>query len=344
MQILLAYYPCFTVPEGCGILSEGRFLGLFLLMADSVSNDASLQRISDYRPGPMYEQVSLQLFGMQGHGKSSFINTCMNIVHGGAFTNVAGSGKSDKPITMERKDYNLSSKVLITDNRGLGKMSPEEQEEMAAQMGHMRNHSAVKWDRSFREKLDLIHQKYSDCSREIIVPVFVYSAESLLTKERYAEIESFIREAHRITDIYPIIVLTKVATHRHMTADCYSNFKKIGAINIFQVENYTVEIHEHNPETQAEILRFLDTCLHQVDENVRRASRDPKNEYMRHAMDQVYNIVKKESENTTEKFQNLEEKCKEAGEELKQTRKMYKDKEQELREVRQRRKSRCSVM
>ncbi|XP_073502100.1 uncharacterized protein [Phyllobates terribilis] len=314
------------------------------------SNDALLQRLRLYSLQPGYEQVSLQLFGMQGHGKSSIINTCMNIVHGGTFTNVAGSGKSEKPITMERKDYNLTAQVLITDNRGLGKMSLEEQEEMAAQMGQMRNRSRVKWDRSLREKLDLILERYSDRSREIIVPVFVYSAESLLTKERYVEIESFIREAHRITDIYPIIVLTKVATNRDMAADCYSQFQKIGTMSIFQVENYMVEKHEHNPETQMEILRFLDTCLQQAEESVRRASEDPQNKYMRHAMDQVHNIVEKEHEKNEMKVQILEEKCRETKEELKQIRKMYENKDKELSELRQlreapqRRKSRCSLM
>ncbi|KAM4024363.1 uncharacterized protein ACNLHF_025257 [Anomaloglossus baeobatrachus] len=313
-------------------------------MALSVTDDALLQTIHLYSTQPGKEQLNLQLFGMPGHGKSSLINTCLHIVQRGAFMNVAGSGKSNYPITMERKEYELTPKVFITDNRGVSKMSPEEQDEMAAQMGQMRSNNMVKWDRSFREKLDLIHRQYSDRPKEITVPVFVYSAESLLTTERYAEIEPFIREAHKITDIYPIIVLTKVTSRTTMVADCHPLFKNFGAIKIFQVENYTVEKHEHNPQTQAEILRFLDTCLHEAEESVRRATKDPQIEYVRHAMDQVYHILEKEQEKHENKIREMEEKLEKNKEEQRQIVNIYKDKDKELQDLRKRRKSKCSVM
>ncbi|XP_056389945.1 uncharacterized protein LOC130284045 [Hyla sarda] len=254
---------------------------------------------------------------MLGHGKSSIINTCVQIVHQADFKNVAGSGKSNYPITMDRTDYDLTSHVVINDNRGVNKMSPEEQEEVAAQMGQMRGQSTVEWDRSVRGKLNLIYQQFNYRPIEITVPVFVYSVESLLTDERYEEIEPFIREAHKITGIYPIIVLTKVGTHRDMADECYDKFKALGANHVFQVENYTVEQHEHHPKTQAEVLKFLDTCLKEVDESIaRRATEDPQKKYMDLAMDAVHNIIQKENEKKEIKIQIIKEKCEKSKEEI----------------------------
>ncbi|XP_044159397.1 uncharacterized protein LOC122944806 [Bufo gargarizans] len=315
-------------------------------MALSVRDDAFLQRLLHYSPEPRYVQVNLQLFGMPGHGKSSLINTCLRIVHGGSFENTAGSGRSNHPITMDRKDYRLTAKVLITDNRGVNKMSLEEQEEIAAQMSQLRGRDKVEWDRSLRQKVNLIREQFRNRPMEIIVPVFVYSAESLLTDERYEEMEPFIRGAHNITDIYPIVVLTKIRSHANMAAKCYNKFKTLGAVHIFQVENYTVEEHERNPETQTEVLKFLDTCLQEVDENIsRRATIDPQYVYVHQAMEQVHNMIQKQNEKNEMKVQVLEEKCEKGDEEIRRMKQICDEKDRELRELRQsRKKPKCRLL
>ncbi|KAM3916625.1 uncharacterized protein RB166_015831 [Leptodactylus fuscus] len=305
-----------------------------------------LDRLRNYSPNPKYERVSLQLFGMTGHGKSSFINTSMNVVHQEGFKNIAGSGtgKSSDPITMERKDYKLTPKVFITDNRGVYKMSPEEQDEIAAQMGQLRNRSKVEWDRSLREKLNLIHRLFSDRIVEIIVPVFVYSADDLLTDERYKELEPFIRAAHNITDIYPIIVLTKVGNHKAKADECSDKFKNMGANHIFCVENYTVEEHEHNPDTETEILKFLNTCLQEADKYISRESTmDRQSRYMQKAMNYLSNNINAGHEKAEIQIHQLRETRETNEKEIKQSIQMLEDKDRELNELRKM-KRRCTVM
>ncbi|XP_071978650.1 uncharacterized protein [Engystomops pustulosus] len=312
-------------------------------------HESLLNRIHLYTPNPPYEWVSLQLFGMLGHGKSSLVNTCLYVVRRGDFRNVAGSGKSNFPITMERNDYILTPKVHITDNRGLNMMTPEELEGISAQMSQLRSYSRVEWNRSIREKLDLIPEQFHHRPTEIIVPVFVYSVESLLTNERYEELEPFIRQSHNITGIYPIVVLTKVGENRDLASDNFNKFRKIGATNIFQVENYTVEKHERNPETESQILTFLITCLQEADN--RRTSRDPQYEFIHGAMEAVHDIIQRTDErhqareNINEaRIRDLEETMETNKEEIGRLRQKCEDQEQELQRGIKRKKNKCRVM
>ncbi|XP_040212181.1 uncharacterized protein LOC120943126 [Rana temporaria] len=296
-------------------------------MQDPTTDHNILEKLLTYSPGHQYEHVCLQLFGMPGHGKSSLINTFVCEAKDQDLKNVAGAGKSNQPITMERKDYHLADKIVITDNRGVNKMSKEELVEITAQFCQFRGRDRVEWDRSFRENLNavlaFIYQK-----KEVIVPIFVYSAESLVTSERYAELEPFIRDAHRITGIYPIIVLTKVRDHSTESAIHYRKFKALGAEHIFQIENYTMETCERNPETKSRIVALLDTCLQEADKQIsENQMKDLHQEYLKKAMDVIESKMMIELENKVTQIEKMEVQHKAA------LRKMQVELDQKIREV-----------
>ncbi|XP_073492306.1 uncharacterized protein [Aquarana catesbeiana] len=274
-------------------------------MQDPTTDRDILEKLRTYIPGDSCERVCLQLCGMPGHGKSSLINTCVCVVQDGDLKNVAGAGKSNQPITMERKDFHLADKIVITDNRGVNKMSKEELVEITAQFCHLRGRDRVEWNQSFRENLNAVlafmYQK-----KEVIVPIFVYSAENLVTPERYTELEPFIRDAHRITGIYPIIVLTKVQNDGTELAILHRKFKELGAKHIFLIENYTMETCERNPETKSRILMLLDTCLQEADRQIsENRMKDLQQEYLKNAMYVIESKMMVELENKVTQIERV---------------------------------------
>ncbi|XP_073492309.1 uncharacterized protein [Aquarana catesbeiana] len=319
-------------------------------MMDCSTDREILEKLHTYIPGDSCEQVCLQLFGMPGHGKSSLINTCVCVVQDGVLRNVAGAGKSNEPITVERKDFHLTDKIVITDNRGVSKMSKEELVEMNAQFCHLRGRDRVEWERSFRENLNAV-VAFVYQNKEVIVPIFVYSAESLVTEERYRELEPFIRDAHRITGIYPIIVLTKVQDHGTESAIHHRKFKDLGAEHIFQIENYTIETCERNPETKSRILVLLDTCLQEADRQIsENQMKDLHREYLKNAMRVIESKMMVDFENKVTQFekgeaayQRMKAEHDQKIEEIEELRKQNQARERELLKLKEHRKS-CSIM
>ncbi|XP_077305745.1 uncharacterized protein LOC143925040 [Lithobates pipiens] len=325
-------------------------------MQDRTTDRDILKKLCTYIPGDGCERVCLQLFGMPGHGKSSLINTCVCVVQGGDLENVAGAGKSNQPITMERKDFDLSDKIVITDNRGVVKMSKEELEEITAQFCHLRGRDRVEWNRSFREDLNAV-LAFVYQNKEVIIPIFVYSAESLVTEERYSELEPFIRDAHRITGIYPIIILTKVQDHGTESEIHHRKFKELGAKHIFQIENYTMETYERNPETKSRILVLLDTCLQVADRQIsENRIKDLHQEYLKNAMYVIESKMMIELENKVTQFervevqheaayQRLKEELDRKNEETEELRKQNQAREREIiKLIKQKHRKSCSIM
>ncbi|KAM5151732.1 uncharacterized protein ACMZJ9_009979 [Mantella aurantiaca] len=294
---------------------------------------------------------------MPGHGKSSLINTCVCIVQNeenSELKNVAGAGTSSDPITTERKDFHLSEKIVITDNRGVSKMSKEELMEMKAQFCHLRGRDKVEWNRSLRQYLDCVLE-FLHQNKEAIIPICVYSAKSLITKERYAELEPFIREVHRITGIYPIIVLTHFQDDITKSASHFNKFKEIGAEHIFQIENYTMERNDPNPETKSTVLALLDTCLQEADRKISgNRMEDFQEMYIKNAMDVIEGKMNIELEHQNKYTEEMQIRHEAAGERA-QAEFEYKDNEneelrkknqalqKEIEKLRKRKKS-CSVM
>ncbi|XP_068102568.1 uncharacterized protein [Hyperolius riggenbachi] len=207
------------------------------------------------------------------------------------------------------------------------------------QAAQLRDRSTVEWNRSFRENVDHILRYFLSRKKEVIVPVYVYSSGDLVTDERYKEMESFIREAHRITGIYPIIVLTKVKDNRNHAALYSQRFRQLGAVHIYQIENYTTDQSVGVPETRREILKFLNTCLEEAD---RRTSQnqmmDPQEEYIKNALEILGMRMKIE----TECLQEEKDKLRFEKEQMQMD---LEDKERQLNELRERKKKKkCIVM
>ncbi|CAH2308196.1 Hypothetical predicted protein [Pelobates cultripes] len=85
-----------------------------------------------------YSRLLIQLFGLAGNGKSSFINTCKYVWDDGVFINhtEAWSDNYDKDggCTMERISYPLTKTITLVDNRGCKTMDSYETGELYAQL------------------------------------------------------------------------------------------------------------------------------------------------------------------------------------------------------------------
>ncbi|KAM3910126.1 uncharacterized protein RB166_021295, partial [Leptodactylus fuscus] len=108
-----------------------------------MDNQQLLERIFTFSPaaappgGHQYSRVLLQLFGYNGHGKSSFINSCKYVMDGGdRFIEhaVAGHRSDEEIITTIRKAYELTKNISIVDNRGYNKMDGFQRAEVYAQL------------------------------------------------------------------------------------------------------------------------------------------------------------------------------------------------------------------
>ncbi|OCT70192.1 hypothetical protein XELAEV_18037113mg [Xenopus laevis] len=73
-----------------------------------------------------YDRVLLQLFGLLGHGKSSFINTCKYVLEDGEYQNYANSKKSEGGDTVARVTFPLTETLTLVDNHGCSTMSDYE--------------------------------------------------------------------------------------------------------------------------------------------------------------------------------------------------------------------------
>ncbi|XP_077113655.1 uncharacterized protein LOC143768934 isoform X1 [Ranitomeya variabilis] len=85
--------------------------------------------------GNGYKRVLLQLFGFAGHGKSSFINSCIYTLQDGIFKVKATAAADDVTHTTKRLAYKLTDCITLVDNRGHVKMLDSETGEIYAQLG-----------------------------------------------------------------------------------------------------------------------------------------------------------------------------------------------------------------
>ncbi|XP_063285098.1 uncharacterized protein LOC134570997 [Pelobates fuscus] len=284
-------------------------------MARIDSNNEIRKRLSEYKPGCTRNiqgywcrRVCLQLYGLSGHGKSSFINTCLCVVEDKEHEMVAFSFETEGPITLTRDDYKLGG-LYITDNRGLNKLHPEEYLEMAAQFAHLRCHGDVEWENGLENTFETLRNRIDRCHTEIIVPVFVYSAKYDFTKRRPDEISPFIREACRITGIFPLIVLTHC---KKINTDMVcEQFRELGASYIMSIENYTAKNPRRNAETDTKILDFLDVCMKKADQAIDIKQHENNNiEFFNEAMRQVKALVKDKLKEKDAKIQELQKEIK----------------------------------
>ncbi|XP_063285623.1 uncharacterized protein LOC134571352 [Pelobates fuscus] len=268
------------------------------------------KRLSEYTPGSTqnlqghgYSRVCVQLFGMTGHGKSSLINSCLCVAKDVKYRNVANSSIANTATTMMRNEFKLNNAVYMTDNRGITKLTEEELFEISAQFCQLRTTGEVMWkDGSKRNNEALIK---TPKIQEIIVPVFVYSAEYPSAPQTFEQYEAFIREAYNMTDLFPIIVLTKCKQIN--TKELEYKFRQLGANHVVRIENYTTTNNQRNPEIDTNILKFLEICLEEADQAIDlKLGRDPQQEWS-NKVSRLNNMIK-EAEERKQKQEKEDEK------------------------------------
>ncbi|CAH2307854.1 Hypothetical predicted protein [Pelobates cultripes] len=174
---------------------------------------------------------------------------------------------------------------------------------------HLRCHGDVEWENGLENTFETLRNRIDRRHTEIIVPVFVYSAKYDFTKRRPDEISPFIREACRITGIFPLIVLTQC---KNINTDMVcEQFRELGASYIMSIENYTAKNPRRNAETDTKILDFLDVCMKKADQAIDMKQHENNNiEFFNEAMRQVKELVKDKLKEKEAKIQELQKQIK----------------------------------
>lgn len=192
-------------------------------------------------PGP-FKRILIQLFGFAGHGKSSFVNSCLFAATGGRFNDYAGEATSQGAKTIDRRGYKLTDSITIVDNRGFAKMDSAEEWEIYAQLCNcVPLNEVVIWNKSLDERLGLVTQRVMEGTSDVIVPVLIYSSQQSLIGEEFDNIKEFLIQAQRLTGILPFIVLTRSKMAKGSSLK--EKFSGMGMENVYCLENYLLSDH-----------------------------------------------------------------------------------------------------
>ncbi|KAM5151635.1 uncharacterized protein ACMZJ9_009868 [Mantella aurantiaca] len=210
-----------------------------------------------------FNRILIQLFGMLGHGKSSFINTCLCVWESCEYKNRANADEQDGGSTTERIPYELTSNIMVVDNRGLPTLDGYGSGEIFAQLGNLLPlGKQVDWSPGSTLVDKIIQSEKSVKDSDFIVPVFVHSVKYIPHINEITELKSMLHTARNLTGICPIVVLT----HRykgHITA-FRSLFRDMGFETIFAFENYTFNDQFKTKRRHEEVLKFLHEVIKDV--------------------------------------------------------------------------------
>ncbi|KAM4024246.1 uncharacterized protein ACNLHF_025173 [Anomaloglossus baeobatrachus] len=265
-----------------------------------------LERVHQFTPGnvPGYQRVSLQLFGMLGHGKSSLVNSCVCVVKNEEYHNVAGAGTSQGGLTIRRHEHELTEALVIVDNRGFTKLATEEILEACAQLRSLRDIGEVTWEKDNLEvTLERLPHKYTDRPADFILPVLVFRGNYILTEENSCDFEKLITNSFRITGVHPIVVITNCNVNNR--EEMKNKFGKLGVTKKICLENYTENNCERTEEKDQRILEFLNMCIQEAERGLRmRRTEDRQERFVTQATEQI----KLESTFLKEEVQKLSSK------------------------------------
>ncbi|XP_073491584.1 guanylate-binding protein 1-like [Aquarana catesbeiana] len=234
-----------------------------LKRGDSRDCDQLSDYVQDYQlPSGRFDRLLIQLFGYIGHGKSSFVNSCVYTMSNGKFQDWAGEGISNGGKTMERRAYELTNTISIVDNRGFATLGDAEAWEIYAQLCNFAPfNEKVEWNKSFQVRNDgLIRKMKENKTPDLIVPVFVCSSEHNLSDAESSSIKMFLRKAHQLTGIQPFVVLTK----DRKDSGLRTKFAQMGIENVRPIENYIISDHVSDRHKHLNFLNFLKDILQTV--------------------------------------------------------------------------------
>ncbi|XP_075037169.1 uncharacterized protein LOC142098320 [Mixophyes fleayi] len=239
-----------------------------------IINNFSFDRCKRGNQG--FNRVLIQLFGLLGHGKSSFINTCKYVWEDGEYRNWAKAYGSDGGLTTERITYKLTGNITLVDNRGYKTLDSYETGEIFAQLGNLLPLGKdVDWSKGFALVDRIVKAEKEIKTSDFIIPVFVHSVKRIIPSDEIDELKNLIETAKKLTEVYPIVVLT------HKTSGNLTNteatFRNMGVERIFSFENYTTEDHFKTRGRHEEVLKFLHEVIKDVQFRVEQP-RDPVRE------------------------------------------------------------------
>ncbi|KAM5151636.1 uncharacterized protein ACMZJ9_009869 [Mantella aurantiaca] len=220
-----------------------------------------------------FNRILIQLFGMLGHGKSSFINTCIYVWQDGEYENWANANEDNGSSTTERIQYELTRNITVVDNRGLPKLDEYGTGEIFAQLGNLLPLGKhVDWSPGFTLVDRIIESEKLVKDSDFIVPVFIHSVKFIPHSEEIAEMKSMLHTARGLTGIYPIVVLTRKNYGNLTTVETL--FRDMGIERIFKFENYTREDHFKTRGRHEELLMFLQEVIKDVQFRVEHETED----------------------------------------------------------------------
>ncbi|KAM3915986.1 uncharacterized protein RB166_015353 [Leptodactylus fuscus] len=223
-----------------------------------------------------FDRILIQLFGLLGHGKSSFINTCIYVWEDGEFQNWAKAWGTDWGLTTERIPYRLTENITLVDNRGCRTLNDHETGEIYAQLGNLLPlGETVDWSKGFRRAERVIEAEKEIKSSDFVFPVFVHSITKVITEIDIKELTVLLNTAQGLTGVYPIVVLTHKTSGNFCETEAI--FKNIGVERIFSFENYISERHAKTRGKHEEVLKFLCDVIKDVQFYVEQP-RDPQKE------------------------------------------------------------------
>ncbi|XP_077306039.1 uncharacterized protein LOC143925338 [Lithobates pipiens] len=276
-------------------------------MSDNIRNF----RLGDIEGSEGYNRVILQIFGLPGNGKSSFINSCKFVMDGGVFVAHAEARNSHQILTKKRIPYNLTESIWMVDNRGMPSLDRFQTGEIFAQLGNLLPlNQEVKWVEDFNTNVDRVMAEFNneDSLQDLIVPILIHSVRCNIQNEAetYRELLNTARE---LTGINPYIVLT----HKYSggVESVKSVFTNMGIEKIYTIENYTAEGQPVVREKHEEIIKFLTEVLEDIKFRVRHMG-DPREERRKH-LNFIIKYIKKNSDLKKEEENEKKNSEKELG-------------------------------
>ncbi|XP_077350348.1 uncharacterized protein LOC144000407 [Lithobates pipiens] len=214
-----------------------------------------------------YKQVLLQLFGLTGHGKSSFINSCKYILNDGEpFKEYAPTGQTSDggSITMRRNTYELTPNITIVDNRGCNTITHFERAEVYAQLGNFHPlDQPVEWKEDFKDRMSiLVDEDLSKNTTDLLVPIFIYSVSYDLQPHVQKDLEVFLKNCEAMTGVAAIIVLTNKTSKDFSEVE--KKFRLMGMKIVIAIENYTKDGDVKTLRKTTDILGILQIALENV--------------------------------------------------------------------------------
>ncbi|XP_077350317.1 uncharacterized protein LOC144000384 isoform X2 [Lithobates pipiens] len=155
-----------------------------------VINNFSFDRLKSGNQG--FNRILIQLFGLLGHGKSSFINTCIYVWQDGEYKNWAKANEGDGGHTIHRIPHKITSNIMVVDNRGLPTLNAYGGGEIFAQLGI---YPIVVLTHKNYGNLTSVESSFRDMGIERIFAFENYTQEDhFKTRGRHEEVLKFLQE------------------------------------------------------------------------------------------------------------------------------------------------------